>query len=38
MNFLQIENECLNDILKMIHKSQLNFLKRNKAKKFRIDK
>ncbi|CAG8586468.1 12037_t:CDS:2 [Funneliformis caledonium] len=37
VNFLQTENEHLNGTLKMVYKSQLNFLERNEAKKSRID-
>jgi len=37
VNFLQTGNERLNDTSKMVHKSQLNFLERNEAKRSRID-
>ncbi|CAG8688795.1 9691_t:CDS:2, partial [Funneliformis caledonium] len=37
VNFLQTGNERLNDTSKIVHKSQLNFLERNEAKKSRID-
>lgn len=37
MDFLQTGNERLNDASKMVHKSQLNFLERNEAKRSRID-
>ncbi|CAI2179326.1 16317_t:CDS:2, partial [Funneliformis geosporum] len=37
VDFLQTGNERLNDTSKMVHKSQLNFLERNEAKKSRID-
>ncbi|CAB5389647.1 unnamed protein product [Rhizophagus irregularis] len=37
VNFLQTGNERLNDTSKMVHKSQLNFLERDEAKRSRID-